>query len=136
MASINIDDSLCTGCGLCASNFPEMFEIGDDNIAHVVAKSSSGDLKALDRLGVSEPCQRERLAHTGECLAHKIRTFENHTTHPFFRLRSASDVLRCALIESQLDWDGSECSPVPRGRTKADCSDSLRGKGPTRRTCG
>ena len=45
MAKITVDESLCTGCGLCASNFPEMFEIGDDNIAHVVARSSSGDLK-------------------------------------------------------------------------------------------
>ena len=36
MAKIDIDDSLCTGCGLCASNCPDIFEIGDDNIAHVV----------------------------------------------------------------------------------------------------
>ena len=46
MARINVDDSLCTGCGLCASNCPEIFEIGDDNIAHVIAaKSVACDLK-------------------------------------------------------------------------------------------
>ena len=42
--------------------------------------SSSGDWKALGKLGVSEPCRRELLAHTGELLAHEKRTFENHTT--------------------------------------------------------
>lgn len=46
MAKITIDDSLCTGCGLCASNCPEVFEIGDDSIAHVIAsKSDTCDVK-------------------------------------------------------------------------------------------
>ena len=40
MAKIEIDDSLCTGCGLCASNCPEVFEISDDNIAHVIDANS------------------------------------------------------------------------------------------------
>ena len=39
MAKIIIDDSLCTGCGLCASNCPDVFEMGDDNIAHAIADS-------------------------------------------------------------------------------------------------
>lgn len=38
---ITIDDSLCTGCGLCAANCPEIFEVGDDNIAHVVSSDFS-----------------------------------------------------------------------------------------------
>ena len=46
MPRINVDDSLCTGCGLCASNCPEIFEVGDDNIAHVIAaKSVTCDVK-------------------------------------------------------------------------------------------
>lgn len=46
MAKITIDDSLCTGCGLCASNCPDYFEIGDDNLAHVLSvKTGSCDLK-------------------------------------------------------------------------------------------
>jgi len=36
MAKISIDESLCTGCGLCASSCSEIFEIGDDGIAHVI----------------------------------------------------------------------------------------------------
>ena len=48
MAKIVVDDSLCTGCGLCASNCPDCFEIGDDGIAHVVTSAcSSCDLKEV-----------------------------------------------------------------------------------------
>ena len=39
MAKITVDDSLCTGCGLCSSNCPDVFEMGDDGLAHVIASS-------------------------------------------------------------------------------------------------
>ena len=35
MAKVTVDDSLCTGCSLCVSICPEVFEMGDDNVAHV-----------------------------------------------------------------------------------------------------
>lgn len=48
MAKISIDDSLCTGCGLCASSCPEVFEVGDDNLAHVISdKCGSCDSKEV-----------------------------------------------------------------------------------------
>jgi len=48
MAKITIDESTCTGCGLCASNCPEVFEVGDDNIAHVITdKCDTCDLKEV-----------------------------------------------------------------------------------------
>ena len=48
MAKIDIDESLCTGCGLCASNCPDVFEIGDDNIAHAAdVKALTSDLKEI-----------------------------------------------------------------------------------------
>jgi len=48
MAKIAVDDSLCTGCGLCASACPEVFEMGDDNIAHVVSdKCDSCDVSQV-----------------------------------------------------------------------------------------
>lgn len=48
MAKIVIDDSLCTGCGLCAANCPDCFEIGDDNLAHAIANAcSSCDIKEI-----------------------------------------------------------------------------------------
>ena len=46
MAKITIDDSLCTGCGLCAANCPEIFEVGDDSLAHVISDAcATCDLK-------------------------------------------------------------------------------------------
>lgn len=47
MAKITIDESLCTGCGLCAANCPDCFEMGDDNLAHVKGTSCSCDLKEI-----------------------------------------------------------------------------------------
>lgn len=49
---IIIDESLCTGCGLCASNCPDCFEITDDNLAHVM----SGDCKNCDIKEIAEQC--------------------------------------------------------------------------------
>ncbi|MFH1593130.1 MAG: ferredoxin [Candidatus Omnitrophota bacterium] len=40
MAKVSVDDSLCTGCGLCASLCEDIFEMGDDNIAKVKGDSS------------------------------------------------------------------------------------------------
>jgi ferredoxin len=48
MAKITIDDSLCTGCGICASNCPDAFEVGDDGLAHATASTCTGcDLKEI-----------------------------------------------------------------------------------------
>jgi len=48
MAKVTIDESLCTGCGVCASNCPEIFEVGDDNLAHVLSgKCDTCDLKEI-----------------------------------------------------------------------------------------
>lgn len=40
MAVVTVDTSLCTGCGLCASTCPDIFEMGEDNMAHVIGSSS------------------------------------------------------------------------------------------------
>ena len=37
-----IDADLCTGCELCVTTCPEVFEMGDDGLAHVKA----GDVPA------------------------------------------------------------------------------------------
>ena len=47
MATITVDVSLCTGCGLCASTYPELFDMGDDNLAHVKAASADQDLNEI-----------------------------------------------------------------------------------------
>ncbi len=35
MAKVTVDGELCTGCGLCASSCPEIFEMTDDNKVRV-----------------------------------------------------------------------------------------------------
>jgi len=52
MAKVTVDDSLCTGCGLCASNCSDIFEIGDDSIAHVIADNCT----ACDLKEIAEQC--------------------------------------------------------------------------------
>ena len=33
-----VDESTCTGCGVCADACPEVFEMGDDNLSKVKAE--------------------------------------------------------------------------------------------------
>ncbi len=32
---VKIDEEQCTGCGICSDTCPEIFELGDDDLAHV-----------------------------------------------------------------------------------------------------
>ncbi len=34
----SVDHDLCIGCGLCESVCPEVFEMGDDGLAHVIGE--------------------------------------------------------------------------------------------------
>jgi ferredoxin len=36
MAKLVVDEDLCTGCGTCEDVCPEVFEIGDDDLAHLL----------------------------------------------------------------------------------------------------
>jgi ferredoxin len=47
MATVIIDESLCTGCGLCASSCPEKFEMADDNLAYVKDGECDCDLNEV-----------------------------------------------------------------------------------------
>lgn len=58
MAKITIDESLCTGCGLCASNCPSVFEVGDDSLAHVI----SGKCDDCDLKDIAEQCPVNAIA--------------------------------------------------------------------------
>ena len=36
MATPKVDPDLCTGCGICEDTCPDVFEVGDDGISHVI----------------------------------------------------------------------------------------------------
>lgn len=41
---ITIDESLCTGCSLCFTDVPEVYEMGGDGLAKVIQENPQGDL--------------------------------------------------------------------------------------------
>lgn len=41
MPKVNIDNSMCVGCGLCEQGCPEVFEVKGDGIAYVKASNCS-----------------------------------------------------------------------------------------------
>lgn len=43
---VSVDPQKCIGCGACAATAPDIFEMGDDNKAHVkVKETNSGSTK-------------------------------------------------------------------------------------------
>lgn len=38
MSKAYVDPELCIGCGLCPELCPEIFELGDDDLAHVIVE--------------------------------------------------------------------------------------------------
>ena len=50
-----VEASLCTGCGLCASICPDVFEVKDDNVAHV--KNAEGSNCDLDDVASQCPVE-------------------------------------------------------------------------------
>lgn len=40
---VTIDDGLCTGCSLCVTDLPEVFEMADNGLAKVLVESPEGE---------------------------------------------------------------------------------------------
>lgn len=41
---VRVNETLCTGCSLCFTDVPEVFEMGSDGLAKVIVVSPEGDL--------------------------------------------------------------------------------------------
>ncbi len=41
--NVCIDESMCSGCGICVDTCPEIFEIGEDGLAKVLVETVPGD---------------------------------------------------------------------------------------------
>lgn len=39
---VTVDEALCTGCSLCYTDVPEVFEMRDDGLAKVILESPAG----------------------------------------------------------------------------------------------
>lgn len=49
-----VDQDTCIGCGLCADDFPDVFEMGDDGKAHAVAQTVPSEKEDAARGGAEE----------------------------------------------------------------------------------
>ncbi|MBN1321292.1 MAG: ferredoxin, partial [Thermoleophilia bacterium] len=38
-----VDPDLCTGCGICEDICPDVFEVGDDGVCHVIDPNACED---------------------------------------------------------------------------------------------
>jgi ferredoxin len=50
-----VDPDLCIGCGLCAELCPEVFEMGDDGLAHAVGADQCEDAGCCEEAADSCP---------------------------------------------------------------------------------
>lgn len=53
---VKIDEEKCTGCGICSDTCPEIFELGDDDLAHV-KKSNPTDMNCAKEAAESCPTE-------------------------------------------------------------------------------
>jgi len=58
MAKVTVDESTCTGCGLCESSCPEIFKVQDDGLAYVIAGDCSEGHNLQE---ISEQCPVEAI---------------------------------------------------------------------------
>ncbi len=56
-----VDKDLCIGCGLCPSICPEVFEMGDDGLSHVIVDTVPEDVED-EAQDAAESCPVDAIA--------------------------------------------------------------------------
>lgn len=74
---VTVDQSLCSGCGLCVETCPEVFELGDDSLAIVLVKTvpiemedacrDAADQCPMEAITISESTVSRRLTSHASC---------------------------------------------------------------------
>ena len=60
---VHVDTELCVGTGICEATAPDLFEIGDDGISHVLKDEVPAELVAAARKA-AEDCPTRALSLT------------------------------------------------------------------------
>ena len=60
---VHVDTELCVGTGVCEATAPDLFEIGDDGISHVLKDDVPAELVAAAR-EAAESCPTRALTLT------------------------------------------------------------------------
>ncbi len=55
---IYIDEDLCTGCGICEEMCPEVFQVGEDEVSHII---SDDECEEHDLREIAEECPSEAI---------------------------------------------------------------------------
>jgi ferredoxin len=58
---IVVDTDRCTGHGICESLAPDVFEVGDEGIVHVLTEDLAGELRPILESAVAE-CPTQALS--------------------------------------------------------------------------
>ncbi len=59
----HVDEDLCTGCGICEEMCPEVFEVGDDDISHIISEE---ECEEHDIKEVAAECPSEAIIYKEE----------------------------------------------------------------------
>lgn len=62
---VTVDESLCSACGVCEETCPEVFEIGEDDLAKVKVETVPSDAEEACR-DAAEQCPSEAITITEE----------------------------------------------------------------------
>ena len=65
---VHVDAETCVGTGICEATAPDLFEVGDDGVSHVVKEDVPAELEAAAR-EAADSCPTRALSLSGAQLS-------------------------------------------------------------------